>query len=93
MQLDIRHHPEQGRFEARVDGHPCVADYRLSDGTMLVTHTEVAPQLQGQGIAAQLMRTLLDYARDHGYKVRPLCSYARAYMRRHPETANLLAPA
>jgi len=37
------------------------------------------------------VQALLDHAQAHGLKVLPLCSYARAYMRRHPETAALLA--
>ncbi|MES2991170.1 MAG: GNAT family N-acetyltransferase [Pseudomonadota bacterium] len=89
--LQIDHLPDRGRFQARVDGQLCVADYRLTDGVMAVTHTEVPPALQGRGIAAALVRALLDHAAAHGLKVRPLCSYARAYMQRHPETAALIA--
>ncbi len=89
--LKIDHLPDRGRFQARVDGQLCVADYRLTDGVMAVTHTEVPPGLQGRGIAAALVRALLDHAAAHGLKVRPLCSYARAYMQRHPETAALIA--
>jgi predicted GNAT family acetyltransferase len=89
--LQIDHLPDRGRFQARVDGQLCVADYHLADGVMAVTHTEVPPALQGRGIAAALVRALLDHAAAHGLKVRPLCSYARAYMQRHPETAALIA--
>ena len=91
MNLSIEHLPERGRFQAIVDGETCVADYRLADGVMAVTHTEVAPRLEGRGIAGALVQALLDHAQAKGLKVRPLCSYARAYMRRHPETAALLA--
>ncbi len=58
---------------------------------MSITHTGVALKLQGRGIAAALVRAALDHVAAAGWKVRPLCSYARAYMRRHPETAALLA--
>ena len=91
MNLRIEHLPGQGRFQTRVDGQLCVADYRLSGGVMSVTHTEVPAALQGRGIAAALVQALLDHAGAQGLKVRPLCSYARAYMRRHPETTGLLA--
>jgi predicted GNAT family acetyltransferase len=93
VQPEIRHFPERGRFETIVEGHSCVADYRLVDGVMMITHTEVAPHLEGQGIAGRLVQALLDHAREQGLKVRPLCSYARHYMRSHPETASLLASA
>lgn len=87
----ISHDERQGRFHARVHGHLCVCDYRLRDGVMVITHTEVAPELEGQGIAAELVRAALGHARTAGWKVRPLCSYVQAYMRRHPETQDLLA--
>ena len=89
--LQIEHLPDRGRFQTRVEGQLCVADYRLADGVMAVTHTEVPPALQGRGIAGALVQALLDHAGANGLKVRPLCSYARAYVRCHPESAALLA--
>lgn len=91
MTPSIEHLPALGRFQTVVEGENCVADYHLADGVMTVTHTEVAPQLEGRGIAGALVQALLDHARANDLKVRPLCSYARAYMQRHPETAALLA--
>ena len=91
MKLPIEHLPERGRFQTVVEGRTCVADYRLHDGVMTITHTEVPPPLEGRGIAGALVQALLDHAQANGLKVLPLCSYARAWMRRHPETAALLA--
>jgi predicted GNAT family acetyltransferase len=90
--IEVRHNAAARRFEARVDGWPCRADYRIADGVMHLLHTEVAPALEGRGIAAQLVRAALDYAEAQGLKVRPVCSYVRAYMKRHPDTHRLLAP-
>ena len=87
----IRHLPERSRFEADVDGHLCRADYRLADGVMELTHTEVAPAVEGRGIGGDLIQAALDHARAHGLKVRPLCAFARHYMQAHPETAALRA--
>ena len=91
MSITIDHDAGLGRFSAVVHGHLCVCDYRLRDGVMAITHTEVARELEGQGIAAELVRAALAHARDNGLKVRPLCSYVQAYMRRHPEVQSLLA--
>ena len=91
MSITISHDAERGRFHTTVQGHLCVCDYRLRDGVMHVTHTEVAPELEGRGIAAMLVEAALAHAAASGLKVRPLCSYVRAYMRRHPETQPLLA--
>lgn len=91
MTLQIQHLPARGRFQTLVEGRTCVADYHLDRGVMTITHTEVPPPLEGRGIAAALVQALLDHARANDLKVRPLCSYARVYMRRHPDTAALLA--
>ena len=89
MKLQIDHLP--GRFQAVVEGQACVADYRQADGVLSITHTGVPPALEGRGIAAALMQAVFEHARAVGLKVAPLCSYARAYMQRHPETAALRA--
>ena len=90
MGIPIEHDVALGRFSATVHGHLCVCDYRLRDGVMFMTHTEVAPELEGQGIAAALVRAALAHAREQGLKVRPLCSYVQAYVRRHPEVQSPL---
>jgi predicted GNAT family acetyltransferase len=91
MTLTIEHLPQRHCFEAIVDGQRCVADYELNGAVMTITHTYVPPALEGRGIAGQLTEAMLQHARSHRLKVRPLCSYARAYMRRHPETLDLIA--
>ena len=91
MPTPIRHVPEHSRFEATVEGHRCRADYRLVDGVMLLTHTEVAPAIEGRGIAGELIQAALDHAQASGLKVRPQCSYARHYLQQHPESAALKA--
>ncbi len=89
-ELKIEHDEAGGRFHARVNGMECVADYALHDGTMVFHHTGVPRPLEGRGIAAALVRHSLDHARAQGWRVRPTCSYVRAYMQRHPETQDLL---
>ncbi len=88
--LTITHDRAAQRFEAAVEGGRCVADYRLVGEVMHIVHTEVPAALQGQGLAAALVQGVLDRARVLGWRVRPVCSYVRAYMRRHPETQDLL---
>jgi predicted GNAT family acetyltransferase len=88
--LDIRHDPAASCFEAQVDGGTAVCAYRLGGGLMDIVHTEVPPRSEGRGIAAVLVQAALDHARAQGWRVRPSCSYVRSYMRRHPETQDLL---
>jgi predicted GNAT family acetyltransferase len=89
-ELIVNHHRADSRFEAQVDGGRCVADYQLIGRVMHITHTGVPAALQGRGLAAVLVREVLAQARALGWQVRPVCSYVQAYMRRHPETQDLL---
>jgi hypothetical protein len=91
--LPVRHDPVAERFEIEFEGELAFVAYRREEATVLFTHTEVPSRAQGRGLAALLVRVALDWARSEGLRVRPLCSYVAAYMRRHPETQDLLAPA
>ena len=88
--LQIHHDAAASRFEAAVDGAMAECVYRLSPGLMNIVHTEVPPQAEGRGIAAALVQAAVAHARAQGWRVRPSCSYVRSWMRRHPETQDLL---
>jgi predicted GNAT family acetyltransferase len=85
--LEIRHDPTARRFEAIVDGHVCELDYLLRDGVMSIVHTGVPTEVGGRGIAARLVEAAFEVAQVQGWKVRPACSYAADWARRHPERA------
>ncbi len=91
MDTPVTHNAAQQRFEARPDGQLALCEYARRGDVLVLHHTEVPPALQGRGIAAQLVAATLAWARDEELKVRPSCSYVAAYMRRHPETQDLLA--
>ncbi len=88
----IVHRPERQEFAAELGGERAVCAYRRDGPTLVLHHTEVPPALQGQGLAARLVQAALDWARAEGLVVRPACSYVAAYMRRHPQTQDLLRP-
>lgn len=64
---------------------------KTGDARIVIDHTGVPDRLRGRGIAAALVeRAVLD-ARAEGRKVVPLCSYAAAQFRRHPDWEDVLA--
>jgi uncharacterized protein len=79
------------RFTTSVEGHDAFLEYEREGGVLAITHTVVPPEIGGRGIAAQLVEAALGFARAEGLKVEPRCSYAEAYMRKHPEHADLKA--
>lgn len=81
---------DENRFELHVDGHLAVADYRRRDGVLTLPHVEADMALRGTGAAGRLMEQVVAAARAEGSKIHPLCSYAVAWLRRRPETADLV---
>ena len=73
------------RFQIGSEEAVAFLQYELSNDEMALTHTEVAPELEGRGLAAKLARAALEHAREHGLKVVPVCSFVASYIRRHPE--------
>ena len=82
---EILHEVPEQRFVTQAEGHAAHLDYVEDDGRLTITHTIVPREIGGRGIAGELVRAALDYARGAGLKVVPQCSYADAWMRRHPE--------
>lgn len=91
MTRTIEHSTDKSRFEYVEDNLTSVLQYELADNVMTITHTQVPQALGGRGIAADLTRTALDTARQQGWKVRPVCSYADTYIKRHTEYQDLLS--
>ncbi|WP_108821426.1 GNAT family N-acetyltransferase [Dysgonomonas sp. Marseille-P4361] len=90
MEYNVVHNEEESRFETTVDGLLSVVDYRKRDNLLLVTHTGVPTPLEGRGIASAITKALLDYVRANGLKVRPICPYTKAYVKRHPEYDDII---
>jgi predicted GNAT family acetyltransferase len=65
--------------------------YRAQPGTVLLVHTEVDPALAGQGLGERLVAGALADLGARGLTLVPLCPFVRAYLRRHPDQADLVA--
>lgn len=87
----IRDNVERHRFEVVEDGHLARAEYAIEGDVITFTHTIVPPALEGRGIASRLIRHGLSEARARGLRVVPQCPFVAAYIRKHPEWADLLA--
>jgi uncharacterized protein len=87
----IHHDPDGRRFSVAADGQTGYLEYERAGDVMVITHTIVPPAIGGRGIAGRLVQAALAHARDTGLKVDPQCSYADAWMRRHPEFDGLRA--
>ncbi|WP_395158765.1 GNAT family N-acetyltransferase [Ilumatobacter sp.] len=90
--LTVELRPHQNRYELLLDESVVgFATYWLNDNVVTLPHVETNREHRGKDFAAQLMSGILADVRERHQTVRPLCAYAAAYMRRHPETGDLLA--
>lgn len=92
MNPEIRDNPARHRYEMEVDGVTAYVLYRRKPGVITFIHTEVPQALAGKGIGSRLARHVLESARAGGLKVVPACPFIAAWMKRHPEYDDLLAP-
>jgi predicted GNAT family acetyltransferase len=89
--LVVRDDPQELRYEAIRDGRLVgIIRYRIEPGVVVLVHTEVDEAVEGTGVGSQLVRGALDDLRARGLRVVPLCPFVAAYLRRHPEYADLV---
>ena len=82
---------DAGRFELTIDGQTAYTEYRLLGPSIILTHTETPPELQGRGVGSALACGVLGSARERGLQVVPLCPFIAGYMRAHPAYLDLLS--
>ncbi len=92
MPQEFRDNRDAGRFELEIGGLIVFALYRRDGQTLLIRHVEAPFSLRGTGAASRLMEQIMAVARGEGLKILPLCGYAAAWIARHREHRDLLAP-
>lgn len=92
MPQAIRDNTELSRFELSINDEALAAAYyRVEDGTLVLTHTEVPFEYSGEGYATKLADGLFGILRASGQKVLPRCEFMSRYVAKHPEFGDLLA--
>ena len=84
----VTDNPDQHRFEIHVDDRLAgFAQYRLREGEIAFTHTEVDDAYEGQGLGSTLARAVLESAAERDLAVIPYCPFIAGYLQRHPDLA------
>lgn len=78
-------------FEFVVEGYRSFIDYVIKYELVYLIHTEVAPELEGKGVASAMVTKTLAYLEAQGRQIVPRCSYVLTYLERHPEWKKLVA--
>jgi uncharacterized protein len=79
-----------GRFEIEQNGQIAWLEYNLTGNVLQLIHSEVPQALRGHGVASELARSALDWAREQRIKVDVVCPLVAAYIEKHPEYSELV---
>ena len=92
-ELDIGHGEVGGRgvFFVERDGARLAEQVyrRVDDRHVVIVHTEVKPQLRGQGVARRLLDATVAWARATGTRVAATCPYSKAQFEKDPSIGDV----
>jgi uncharacterized protein len=64
--------------------------YTTAADKMIIEHTEVDEILKGRNTGYELVHAAVEYARHHGMKIIPLCSFAKSVLDKKPDWQDVL---
>jgi predicted GNAT family acetyltransferase len=86
----IKHEETSAHGEFTIGRQAIMTYHKSGDKHIVVNHTRVAREAQGQGLAGKLYRAMVEHARMHDLKVTPTCSYVVKMFERFPEDRDIL---
>ena len=89
--LNVTDNREERRFEVEIGDARAFIEYSDDGDVVTMTHTEVPPDFEGQGIGSRLVKGALDMVEITGKKVNPACPFVAAYIKKHSEYESLVA--
>lgn len=91
--MPIQHDAPNQEFTTVRGGYRAELAYeRPAQSVIDFTHTFVEEELRGKGVADELARAALDYARHEHLKVKTSCTFMAGFVKRHAaDYADLLA--
>ena len=78
------------RYEINTDGKVAYLEYMPAGQNLVITHTEVPVELEGQGIGSRLVKHVFETLKNENKKAIITCPFAIGYLQRHPEYLELV---
>ena len=87
----VEHDMANKRFLIRVKGRTAAEMTYVTSSPELsiIDHTLVNHDYRGQGLGDKLVKAMVEYARENGIKIIPLCPFAKAQFERHSDYADV----
>lgn len=91
-EIQLEESGTKGRYFIRTDtGDEAEMTFtRVGESQIIIDHTGVPDAFRGKGTGLHLVTRAVEDARAAGKTIIPLCPFAAAQFRRHPEWADVL---
>lgn len=92
-EITLEETDSKGRYAYQKTGRP-EAELTFSkagEHLLIIDHTGVPDDYKGEGVGRRLVEQAISDARKNGKKILPLCPFAAAEFRKHPEWADVLS--
>jgi len=91
MEDKLINNRSMSRYELPISGDAvAVAYYGIENGRVILRHTEVPFEFNGQGYGTRLARAVFDKLRSEGARVVAKCPFMALFAARNPEYAAIL---
>jgi len=90
MDKKVIHEKENQRFVIYNESNEVYVEYTMKDNELNLYHTFTDPVLRGKGLAAQVVRAALEFAKENNLKVIPTCSYVHSFIAKNDEFKELV---
>ena len=84
---------ETDRFSISVEGRKVgFTEFADRDGQRVFTHTEMADEFEGRGLATILVEEALQATRDAGLRIIAVCPMVAGFVEKHQEFSDVVDP-
>lgn len=83
--------PKKARYVYRAEGAEAeMVLSKVGETRVIIEHTEVPDAMRGMGVGQAMVLRAVEDARATGRRILPLCPFAAAQFRRHPDWEDVL---
>ena len=91
-EVQLKINDKNGAFYIDIEGkHEAMMTFVFAgEDKIIIDHTEVNPGNNGKGFGKMMVAKAVQYARENGIKIIPLCTFAKSVFDKTPEFREVL---
>ena len=90
-EYSVSDNAKEKRYEMRLqDERLAYIEYIRAQNKIYLTHTEVPPGLEGQGIGSRIVELVLKEVENQKLELIPLCPFVVHFLKEHPKWQKLV---